>query len=116
MSMTLSADHLHQFATRRGIAQAVMTERGYRTCSGHSELKSLGIAARKAEAAGVLLPLWSVDGTPATYVHADDQRTVPYTVFRPDVPRIDAKGHERKYLNPKGTPPRLDCHPRCHDL
>jgi hypothetical protein len=114
--MTLSADHLQQLAKARGIAEAVITERGYRTCSGHSELKSLGIAVRKAEAAGLLLPLWGVDGTPATFVHVHEQREVPYTVFRPDVPRIDAGGRERKYLNPKGTPTRIDCHPRCHDL
>jgi predicted P-loop ATPase len=41
---------------------------------------------------------------------------VPYTVFRPDVPRIEANGKERKYLNPRDTPTRIDCHPRCHDL
>src|SRR5215470_1435689 len=60
-AMTLTPDHLTQLATRRGIAEAVISERGYRTCTGHSELKSLGIAARKAEAQGLLLPLWSVD-------------------------------------------------------
>jgi hypothetical protein len=114
--MTLSAHHLDQLATKRGIAAEVIRERGYRTCTGHSELKSLGIGVRKTEAEGLLIPLWSPDGTAATFFHTKDQRTVPYTVFRPDVPRIEANGKERKYINPTGTPTRIDCRPRCHDL
>jgi predicted P-loop ATPase len=114
--MTLSVEHLDQLAVKRGIAESVIAERGYRTCTGHSELKSLGIGTRKNEAEGLLIPLWSPDGTPATYVHVKEQREVPYTVFRPDVPLIAANGKERKYLNPTATPTRIDCHPRCHDL
>jgi hypothetical protein len=114
--MTLSAQHLDQLAVKRGIDAAVIRERGYRTCTGYSELKSLGIGVRKADASGILIPLWSPDGTPATFFHATDQQAVTYTTFRPDVPRIEANGKERKYLNPTGTPTRIDCHPRCHDL
>jgi hypothetical protein len=115
--MTLSADHLHQLTEGSGIAEDVILQRGARTSTGYSELKSLGIALpRRADAAGLLLPLWSVEGTPATYVLVKEQRSVPYTVYRPDIPWIEANGRERKYVNPKGTPTRLDCHPRCHDL
>jgi hypothetical protein len=100
-----------------GIAEDVIAERGNRTCTGYSELQSLGIALpRHADATGLLFPLWSVDGTPATHILPKEQRSVPYTVYRPDIPLIDAKGREHKYLNPKNTPTRLDCHPRCHDL
>jgi putative DNA primase/helicase len=112
----LTPRHYAMLHQQRGIAEAVIAERGYRTNSGHSELKSLAIVVRKAEWEGLLLPLWSIDGTPATFLHAPDQREVPYTIFRPDVPRIDAGGRERKYVNPTGTPTRIDCHPRCHAL
>jgi hypothetical protein len=71
--MTLSPNHLDQLATKRGIAESVIAERGYRTCTGHSELKSLGIGARKAEAEGLLIPLWSPDGTQATFFHVKDE-------------------------------------------
>ena len=117
MTLTLSPDHLRQLQDGSGIALEVIDARGPRTCTGYSELKSLGIALpRRAPAEGLLLPLWSVDGTPATHVLVKEQRTVPYTIFRPDIPFINAKGRECKYLNPTRAATRLDCHPRCHDL
>src|SRR5215831_18041692 len=110
----LTPDHLAMLTEGSGIALDVITERGYRTCTGYSELKSLGIAiSRSMEPTGVLMPLCAVDGTPATHFLAKENRPVPYTVFRPDRPGISPDGRERKYLNPKSSHPRLDTHSRC---
>src|SRR5262245_23829935 len=111
--MTLSDTHMQLLTQGSAIAPEVIQERGYRTCTGASELRSLGITARKAEASGLLLPLWSVDGTPATHLLPTEQRMVPYVVFRPDQPRVDATGRTHKYLLPTGAGVRLDCPPRC---
>ena len=88
--MTLSPYHLQQLVDDNGIVETVIAERGYRTCTGHSELQSLGIALpRRADPAGLLIPLWSVDGTPATHVLPKEQRSVPYTAFTQDPCRFE---------------------------
>jgi len=113
---SLAAKHYTMLAQDSGIDDDVITERGYRTCTGYSELKSLGIIlGRNTDANGLLLPLWGVDGIPATHLLVKEDRHVPYTVFRPDIPMISHDGRERKYLNPKSARIRLDSHPRCHD-
>ena len=65
---TLSLAHHTMLARGSGISDAVIAARGYRTCTGYSELKSLGIALPpRADAHGLLLPLHTVEGKPGTW-------------------------------------------------
>ena len=111
MTSPLSDAHRTMLERHYGLAPEVIAERGYRTSTGHSELKSLGIRVPRVRAEGLLLPLWGVDGQPAQHLHSEDQRTVPLTIFRPDRP--DGAARPRKYLNPARMHMRLDCPPRC---
>jgi putative DNA primase/helicase len=111
MTLQLSPDHLKTHVEGSGIALDVASERGYRTCTGHSELKSLGIYVPRSRAEGLLLPLWGVDGRPAQHVHAEEQRTVPLTIYRPDTRAGEST--PSKYCNPARMQMRLDCPPRC---
>jgi putative DNA primase/helicase len=114
--MTLADHHRQMLTEGSGIAPDIIAERGYRTSTGHSELKSLGIwAPRTLAAHGLLLPLWGVDGRPAMHVNRQDQSVVPLTIYRPDTPLVAANGRIRKYLNPAGMQMRLDSPVRCHD-
>jgi predicted P-loop ATPase len=97
-----------------GIDLDIIRERGYRTCSGYSELKSLGIQVRRdTHTQGLLLPVHSVDGKPAMHFIAREDRAVPLMIYRPDRPEIDQDGRPRKYLYPASATMRLDCPPRC---
>ncbi len=97
-----------------GIDPAVIAERGYRTCDGISELKSLRIdVLRSTDTHGLLLPLHSTEGKPAQFYHPQEERLAPYVVYRPDIPEIGRNGKPRKYIVPSKTGIRLDCHPRC---
>ena len=114
MTDLLSPHHRSILETGSGIAPAVIAERGYRSSTGYSELKSLGIRTRRdADCAGILMPLWRVDGTAASHLVVKDDRQVPHVIFRPDHPVIASDGQERKYLNPAASKVRLDTHPRC---
>ena len=115
--MTLSPDHLQQLTDGSGIAREVIDERGYRTCTGYSELKSLAIPLRRdTDTHGLLIPLYTTEGKGAQTYIAKEDRSVPLMVYRPDTPEIDAEGRERKYLYPGGQRTRLDCHPRCFPM
>ena len=108
----LSARHYRMLHTESGIADAVIRERGYRTCTGYSELKSLGVAARRdTDTRGLLLPLHTVNGQQAITIVRDE--LAPLTIYRPDTPERDDKGKDRKYLFPKGGVMHLDCPPQC---
>jgi predicted P-loop ATPase len=97
-----------------GIDLDIIRERGYRTCSGYSELKSLGIQVRRnTHTQGLLLPVHGVDGKPALHFIAREDRAVPLMIYRPDRPEIDQDGRPRKYLYPASATMRLDCPPRC---
>jgi putative DNA primase/helicase len=110
----LDATHYAMLTQDSGLSDAVIAARGYRTSTGYSELKSLGIALpRSADAHGLLLPLHTVEGKPATWVDIKADRVVPLTIYRPDTPLVTDDGSTRKYLYPKGVSMRLDCSPLC---
>ena len=79
-------------------------------------MQSLGFAPAQCRAPGLLLPLWTPDGSNGHYV------------YRPDNPRVyddkrrgrlaDGTYHQRviKYELPKGAAVRLDCPPTCRPL
>ena len=65
MATPLSSDHLKMLIDGSGIAPEIIAERGYRTSTGYSELKSCGITvSRDTDVYGLLLPLDSVEGKP----------------------------------------------------
>ena len=112
----LSQDHLKMLTEGSGIAVDVIAERGYRTSTGYSELKSLRIPlARDTDTHGLLLPLYTTEGKPADIFIAKEDRSAPLTIYRPDVPQVDREGRLRKYLYPAERM-RLDCHPRAYPL
>jgi Domain of unknown function (DUF3854) len=97
-----------------GIAAEVITARGYRTSTGYSELKSLGIALpRSADTHGLLLPLYTVEGKPGTWYDIKADQSVPLAIYRPDTPLVTDEGRTLKYLYPKGVVMQLDCPPGC---
>src|SRR6266446_2478231 len=109
----LAAHHYHMLHVESGISDDVIRERGYRTSTNYSEIKSLFISLPKgAPSKGLLLPLCGVNGKAPLAYHRDE--TAPYTVFRPDVPVRKDDGSESKYLMPFDNGVRIDCPPRCH--
>jgi hypothetical protein len=110
----LSPAHKHILGVESSIAEDVIAERGYRTCTGYSELKSLGIRIRRdTDTHGLLIPLHTVEGTISSTYLAKEDRSVPLMVYRLDIPEIDDEGRQRKYLFPGGQHLRIDCHPQC---
>nr|MDQ3831382.1 DUF3854 domain-containing protein [Candidatus Tectomicrobia bacterium] len=96
--------HADQLVQGSGIAAEVVTERGYRsiTSAEFSLLKTAGFSrAQWRNVPGLLLPLWTTDGQNGLMV------------YRPDTPRVDAKGALLKYEIPPKHGVRLDCPPRC---
>ena len=65
-STALSSEHLKRHIEGSGVALDVAQERGYRTSTGYSELKSLRIPlARDTDTHGLLLPVYTAEGKPA---------------------------------------------------
>ncbi len=93
----------HYDALRRGsgITDDVIRERGYRSILGKQELADLGFSPAQRRPPGLLLPVWTPDGQNPLYV------------YRPDLPRSDARGRPLKYEMPAGARVRLDVPPRC---
>lgn len=109
----LSEAHWHMLTEGSGIAPEVIAERGYRTSTGYSELKSLGILARRdTHTKGLLLPVMGLQGKPVQTYIAREDRSVPMMLYRPDTPQINSEGHAQKYLYPGHQGMRLDVHPR----
>jgi hypothetical protein len=96
--------HYDQLVHDSGIAVEVIEERGY--CSITPQqfalLKESGFSRPQwKNVPGLCLPLWTTDGTNGLLV------------YRPDTPRLDAKGTTLKYEIPFKQGVRLDCPPRC---
>jgi hypothetical protein len=96
----LLVDH-YEHLLKSAISPEVMRERGYRTIMGKAELQQLGFRIFQCRIPGILIPLWAPDGSPAGYQ------------YRPDKPRLDAKGRPIKYENAMGEGLRLDVPPGC---
>jgi hypothetical protein len=96
--------HRDQLIQGSGITDEVIQARGYRsiTTEDFSLLKGAGFSRKQwPNVPGLLLPLWTTDGQNGLMV------------YRPDTPRIDAKGTIQKYEIPPKRGVRLDCPPRC---
>jgi DNA polymerase-1 len=113
MTMSLSPAHLQLLTDASGIDPAVVVERGYSTCDDLAALLQYWVVPMPGVSLpGLLIPLHSTTGGPATYRHPTSGATIPYVVYRPDVPMLDRQGRPRKYVNPPRTGVRLDCPPR----
>ena len=111
--MMLSDTHYTMLAGGSGISDENIQARGYKTVIADSDLKALGFAPAQCRAPGLLLPLWTPDGSNGHYI------------YRPDNPRVyenkrsgrlpDGTYPQRviKYEMPKGEGVRLDCPPTC---
>lgn len=100
----LLTSHLTHLKDGSGISVDVIRERGYRSLLGKAELKKLGFTPAQQRVPGILIPLWGVDSKEAGYQ------------YRPDNPRVDARGRPVKYESPRGSANRLDCPPRCRKV
>ena len=86
-----------------GISLEVIRERGYRTIDVAKRLEEFGFSKAQRRVPGILIPLHAPDGSPAGWQ------------YRPDDPRLNAKGNPIKYETPAGAGLRLDMPPRCRD-
>ncbi len=100
----LLENHLQHLREESGIKLEVIVERGYRSILQKVDLEKLGYSTNQERVPGILVPLWGVEGKEAG------------CQYRPDNPRLDAKGRPVKYESLPGSANRLDCPPRCQKL
>jgi hypothetical protein len=107
-SPSLSELHLKQLRQGSGISDSVIAARGYRTVTNEKDLTPLGFAPRQRRTPGLLIPIFTTDGSNGLYC------------FRPDAPRVhqdrrargddgEFKQHVIKYEIPAGSGVRVDC-------
>lgn len=112
LSDKLSPEHLAMLREGSGISDSVIAARGYRTITDGLELRSMGFTGAQCLTPGLLLPVWSPDGSNGLQV------------YRPDNPRVKENRRKRnpdgsfktdviKYELPAGAGIRLDCPPAC---
>lgn len=108
----LNESHLRQLREGSGISDEVIVARGYRTITYEKDLTPLGFAPRQRRVPGLLIPVFTTDGSNGLYC------------FRPDAPRVHENRRERnddgefkqrviKYEIPAGSGVRVDCPPVC---
>lgn len=100
----LLAEHLTHLSEGSGISLDVIKERGYRSILGKNELAKAGFISSQQRTAGILIPLWGVDGGQVG------------CQYRPDNPRSDSRQRPVKYESPVGSSNHLDCPPRCKQM
>ena len=94
--------HLEYLQTS-AISIDVIRGRGYKSVLGKTPLKEAGFGKVQQRVPGILIPLHGVDGTVIGFQ------------YRPDKPRLNARGKPIKYENPTGSSVRLDVPPRCRE-
>jgi Domain of unknown function (DUF3854) len=96
----LLPQHWQQLIAGSGINPEVIAVRGYRSVvppEGYTKLKRLGFSRPQAKLTpGLLIPVLGLNGQPVLYQ------------YRPDTPRINAKGRPIKYGTPTNAAMRLD--------
>jgi putative DNA primase/helicase len=103
--MVLATQHYAMLHGDSAIAEALIATRGYQTLTDPGDLRDLGFSKAQARTApGLLIPLWNIHGERMGWQ------------FRPDAPRLSAKGTEIKYENPAGSQLTLDIHPTMQPL
>lgn len=90
--------HHEQLLRASAIAPEVAAARGYRSVTTRAELARLGFGSKQQQVPTLLIPIWDVTGSIATYQH------------RPDQPRVK-DGKPIKYETLAGSRMVLDVHP-----
>lgn len=100
----LSPKHRQALEEGSGISPEVIAERGYETIYGPKPLEAFGFSKAQRRAPGILICLWTPDGSPAGHQ------------YKPDNPRMNKDGKPIKYETPAGASLRLDVPPRCRPM
>jgi len=82
-----------------GISLEIAQQRGIKTVTESAMLHHVGFKISQDHVPGILIPIWGVNGQRRSWQ------------YRPDVPRKDNQGRERKYENPPNVPTYFDIHP-----
>jgi hypothetical protein len=98
-NLFLSPRHSQELRVESAIGEREILARGYETVEHPTHLLQLGFAGYQARTPGLLVPGWTVTGEPGT------------PQYKPDSPRIDARGRAIKYETPTGVGPRIDVPP-----
>jgi hypothetical protein len=98
-SRMLEQQH-REFLRVRAVAEEVAAERGYFSALRKSELECLGFGRAQQLVTTLVIPIWSIRGQRESYQ------------LRPDKPRLNEKGKQRKYEMKAGSRMLLDVHPR----
>ncbi len=93
--------HFEQLHSESGIPVEIIRERRYESFLGKRPLEQAGFAKSQRRAPGILIPQFGPDGSPIE------------PIFKPDNPRMDAKGRGIKYETPAKSGVRIGTHPRC---
>ena len=108
----LSPQHLSMLHAS-AISDSVILARGYRTVTSLADLRALGFAPAQCRVPGLLLPLWTTDGSPGLAVYRPDNPRVLELKSNPREPGGAYPNKVIKYEMPKGAGVRLDCPPGC---
>ena len=92
-------DQHRELLEASGISVEVARARGYRSVDAKTALGDKGFGKAQQRVPGLLIPWHGTAGGIVTWE------------YRPDDPRLDAKGKARKYEKPTGSKARLDVHP-----
>ncbi len=109
---SLSPEHYAMLAVESGISDEVIRQRGYRTVTEAAELRALGFAPAQCRPPGLLLPLWTTDGSNSRYVYRPDNARVVED-RRSKLRDGTYKQRVIKYEQPQGEGVRVDCPPGC---
>lgn len=103
---TISEAHLKELLKGSAISPEIVDEMGAWTATSKAELEELGFKQSGIKPPALVLPVltWAGGNTPVHYR------------IKPDVPRIDSKGKQRKYEQPTGVPCRVYCMPTARKL
>src|SRR5271163_3986461 len=88
------------FLRARAVGDDVAIERGYLSAARKSDLERLGFGRTQQLVPALVIPVWSVRGHVEAYQ------------LRPDKPRLNDQGRQRKYEMKAGSRMLLDVHPR----
>lgn len=99
----LAEKHRQMLEIESAISPNVIQARGYRTITDKKELAALGFSRAQQLAPGLLLPVYTPDGSNGLYQ------------FRPNAPRANKQGKLVKYETPAGAAMRLDCPAACRE-
>ena len=73
----LAPFHLNMLREGSALSDAVIAARGYRTINSSNELAGLGFAPSQQRAPGLLIPLWTTDGSIGLHIFRPERPPAP---------------------------------------